>query len=86
MDFYDEMKVWIDDEVQEAEKTYSEVEDSLANLFKEEAAEEVVQEVVEIEAVEIPTESTPEEPTEKSNETEDFSEVLKRIEEIEKEM
>ena len=58
MGFYDEVKVWVNDEVDQAEKSYTEIEESLSEFIKDQLAEEVVEDAVEIEAVEIPAEQS----------------------------
>jgi len=60
MGFYDEVKVWVNDEVDQAEKSYTEIEESLSEFIKDQLAEEVVEDGVEIEAVEIPAEQSSE--------------------------
>ena len=60
MGFYDEVKVWVNDEVDQAEKSYTEIEESLSEFIKDQLAEEVVEDAVEIEAVEIPAEQSSE--------------------------
>ena len=35
MGFYDEVKVWVKDEVDQAEKSYNEIEESLSELIKD---------------------------------------------------
>ena len=60
MGFYDEVKVWVKDEVDQAEKSYTEIEESLSEFIKDQLAEEVVEDAVEIEAVEIPAEQSSE--------------------------
>ena len=60
MGFYDEVKVWVNDEVDQAEKSYTEIEQSLSEFIKDQLAEEVVEDAVEIEAVEIPAEQSSE--------------------------
>ena len=63
MGFYDEVKVWVNDEVDQAEKSYTEIEESLSEFIKDQLAEEVVEDAVEIEAVEIPAEQSSEQPS-----------------------
>ncbi len=60
MGFYDEVKVWVNDEVDQAEKSYTEIEESLSEFIKDQLAEEVVEDAVEIEAVQIPAEQSSE--------------------------
>ena len=60
MGFYDEVKVWVNDEVDQAEKSYTEIEESLSEFIKDQLAEEVVEDAVEIEAIQVPEEQSSE--------------------------